>query len=81
MSALRMSLHESMQRLVIGTPLLARESKNEVVKAYIVYPVLDHIRKTIIPGAGTIKIPSTLITKVWESSYKPNRELKTRTGS
>ena len=56
---LRPSLYESMQRLVISTFLLARESKNEVMKANITYPALDHIRKTIIPGAGIAKIPNT----------------------
>ena len=60
MSALRMSLHESMQRLVIGPPLGVRQSKNEVFESSILNPILDIVSKLVIPHTGSMKVPGTL---------------------
>ena len=59
MSTLGPSLQQGMKWLVVSTPLLAKESEDKVMEAYVTNLVLDHVRKTVIPRAGTAEIPST----------------------
>ena len=49
-----------MKWLVVSTPLLTREGKDEVMEVPVVNLILDNIRKAVLPGSGTTEIFSTL---------------------
>ena len=59
MGALRPPLHQSMEWLVINTPLLTREGKNEIMEARVMNSSLDDIRKAVVLSSCTTEVPST----------------------
>ena len=48
-----------MEWLVISTLLLTWEGENEIMKARVMNLSLDNIGKAIVPGSGTVEVPST----------------------
>ena len=49
-----------MQCLIVGAPLLAGKSENEVCEAGVPDPISDYLLKTIILGMYIAEIPGTL---------------------
>ena len=60
MIILGLALHKSMQCLIVGASFRAGESENEVCEACVPDPIPDYLRKTIVLGARTAEISSTL---------------------
>ena len=59
MGTLGPTLHESMQCLIVGASFLTRKSENEVCEACVSNPILDDLRKTVIPRPYSTEIPNT----------------------
>ena len=50
---------KSMEWLIISVPFLAREGEDEVMEARVADPILNNIRKAIVPRSGTTEISNT----------------------
>ena len=48
-----------MERLVVRTPLLAREHENKALDSGVADPSSDKIRERVIPGPSATEVPSS----------------------
>ena len=49
-----------MKGLVVGPPLSIGKGKDEVIESCVLDPILDIIRKLIIPHPSSVKVPGAL---------------------